>query len=106
VLIEFARQLREQGRLLRFRGLAGVANQAITLGIDAGSQPDGLCAKILGLLASRIGIGNDLSRLFSPLRDEVGNRAKEEPAEDPDENEDVDGLEHQRPPVNMHEPSG
>jgi hypothetical protein len=37
-----------------------------------------------------------------PLGDDVPERSKEEPGKDPDENENIDGLERQRPPIDVH----
>ena len=79
-----------------------------------GDQPVPLCAD---LRARLVGVGTQhrrpawraaaasakqLVRLLLPLGDDIRDRPKEEPGENPDENEDIDGLERQRPPVDVH----
>ena len=82
-----------------------------------GDQPVPLCADfcarlirvgtgIGSFLAGRSRVGQQLVRLLLPLGDDIHDRAKEEPGENPDENKDIDGLERQRPPIDVHGFSG
>ena len=76
------------------------------------STPD-FCARLIrvgtefgSFLTGRNRVGQQLVRLFLPLGNDIHDRPKEEPGENPDENEDIDGLECQRPPIDMHGLSG
>jgi hypothetical protein len=57
----------------------------------------------LGLFRLRVRQG--FLRRVAPLRDHGGDRAPEKTLEEPDQDEDVDGLEAERPPVDRHEES-
>ena len=65
-----------------------------------------LSMQIGGLLACRVGIREQPVRRRLALRHDVHYRPEKEPGEDPDENQDIDGLERQRPPIDMHELNG
>ena len=53
--------------------------------------------------ALRLRVGQSLLRRVAPLGDHGGDRAPEETPEQPDQDEDVDGLEAERPPVDRHD---
>ena len=105
-LRDLLRRLREQICLLHLCGLPRLGDQLVPL------YPD-FCARLIrvgtgigSFLTGRNRVGQQLVRLFLPLGNDIHDRPKEEPGENPDENEDIDGLECQRPPIDMHGLSG
>ena len=52
--------------------------------------------------SGRLRVEQNLGRRRPPLVDDRNDRAEQEPAQDPDENEDVDRLQAERPPVDPH----
>ena len=99
---DLLRRLREQICLLRLCRLPCLGDQPVALRADFCPRLVGVGTGIGGFLAGRRRVGQQLVRLLLPLGDDIHHRAKEEPAENPDENEDIDGLERQRPPVDVH----
>ncbi|MGA7488695.1 MAG: hypothetical protein WBW74_17380 [Xanthobacteraceae bacterium] len=102
VLGDLVRRLRKQIFLLDPRGLSRFRDQPIPLGADLCARLLGLGAESGGFLARRGRVGEQPFCLRLPSGDDVGHRPKKEPGKEPDENQDIDGLERQRPPVDVH----
>ena len=103
---DLLRRLREQICFLDPCRLPRLGDQPVPLCADFCARLIRVGTVIGSFLAGRSRVGQQLVRLFLPLGDDVHDRPKEEPGENPDENKDIDGLERQRPPIDVHVLSG
>ena len=94
--------LREQVLLLDLRRLARCCDQPVPVVGDRRARRVGVGTLRDSRLAGLRCVGQQLVRLVLALGDDRHNRPEEEPGEKPDQNEDVDGLQRQRPPVDAH----
>ena len=82
----------ESGQALGFGLGGGPPQNLIPSGLDSGSFRLGGFARRDRLGFRRLGVVEQLRRRRAPLLDDRHDRAKQEPAQDPDEDENVDGL--------------
>ena len=83
-------------RVLRLR------DQSLAFGSDLCARLVSVGACIGGLLAGVRRVGKSLFASLLPLDNDIHDRPEKEPGEEPDQNEDVDGLQRQRPPIDAH----
>ncbi len=86
----------------RLAVLGGLAQHVVPGRRDSGAFLLGRLARRDRLFLRRLRVGENLGRRSPPLVDDRNDRTEQEPAQDPDEDEDVDRLEAQRPPVDPH----
>ena len=69
---------------------------------DLRARSVGVSPKIGCFLAGASCVGQQLLRFFLAFDDDIHDRPEKEPGEEPDQDEDVDGLQRQRPPIDAH----
>ena len=103
---DLLRRLREQICLLHLCRLPRLGDQPVPLCADFCARLIRVATSIGSFLADHSRVGKQLVCLLLPPGDDIHDRPKEKPGENPDENKDIDGLERQRPPIDVHGLSG